>query len=86
MVRVNNNNNNKNKTLCPLAHMTQYLLSLLLPGEKSTRHEETVQTSEVQPAKGGQTREEGQQRSLCYTATGQGQALHLRAQTQPHLR
>ena len=59
---------------------------MLLPGEESSRHEEAVQTSEVQPAEGGEAREEGQQRGLCYTATRQGQALQLRAQAQTHLK
>lgn len=63
-----------------------YLPSVLLPGEESSGHEEAVQTSEVQPAEGGEAREEGQQRGFCYTATRQGQALQLRAQTQTHLK
>lgn len=62
-----------------------YLLSVLLPGEESSGHEETVQTSEIKPAQGGEAREEGQQRGLCYTASRQGQALQLRAETQTHL-
>ena len=61
-------------------------MSVLLSGEESPRHEEAVQTPEVQPAEGGEAGEEAQQRGLCYTAAGQGQALQLRAQTQTHLK
>lgn len=69
-----------------LPNSKKYLLSVLLPGEESPRHEEAVQTPEVQPAEGGEAREEGQQRGLCYTAARQGQALQLRAQAQSHLK
>lgn len=71
----------------PLLHNSnKYLLSVFLPGEESPRHEETVQAPEVQPTQGGEAREEGQQRGLCYTATRQSQALQLRAQAQTHLK
>lgn len=58
---------------------------MLLPGEERPRHEEAVQTPEVQPAEGGEVREEGQQRRLRDAAPRQGQALQLRPQTQTHL-
>lgn len=63
----------------------EYLPSVLLPGEERSRHEEAVQTPEVQPAEGGEVGEEGQQRRLCDAAPRQGQALQLRAQAQTHL-
>lgn len=69
-----------------LLPVSTHLLSVLLPGEECSRHEEAVQTSEVQPAEGGKPREQGQQGSLCYAASRQGQALQFRAQAKAHLR
>lgn len=43
-----------------LLPISAHLLSVLLPGEECSRHEEAVQASEVQPAEGGKAREEGQ--------------------------
>ena len=59
---------------------------MLLPGEESPGHEEAVQAPEVQPAEGGEAREQGQQRGLGHTATRQRQALQVRAQAQAHLK
>lgn len=59
---------------------------MLLPGEEGPRHEEAVQAPEIQPAEGGEARQEGQQRGLRYTAARQGQALQLRAQAHTHLK
>lgn len=58
---------------------------MFLPGEEGSRHEEAVQTPEVQPPEGGEAREEGQQRGLGDAAAGQGQALQPWSQASPHL-
>lgn len=59
---------------------------MFLLGEECPRHEEAVEASEVQPAQGGETREEGQQRGFCDAAARQGQTLQLGAQAKAHLK
>lgn len=55
-----------------------HLLSVLLPGEERSGHEQAVQAPEVQPPKGGQAGQEVEQGGLGDAAARQGQALHLR--------
>lgn len=64
----------------------KYLLPVFLPGEESSRHEEAVQTPEVQPAEGGEAGEEGQQRGFGNAAARQGQAFQPGPQAQTHLK
>lgn len=58
---------------------------MLLPGEKSPRHEEAVEAAEVQPPQGREAGQEGQQRGLGDAATRQRQALQLGAQAKANL-
>lgn len=54
------NNKYITKALPPVGAGENYLLPVFLPREKSSRHEEAVQTPEVQLTKGCEAREEGQ--------------------------